>query len=172
MPISVQVGIAGPAPLPGGYHPPGEKRLRRLCHLLPYVIGAAAPATGSVSLHLYIRIPGVDMSYSRSSAIWMTPPEPTQVGVPVRSVGLPAPRHLCERFGLTPREAQVARRLAVRRTNAEIAGELHLSEHTVRRHTERILRKMSINSRRDVYGVICAAFEAEERGEPVEVGMN
>jgi len=102
------------------------------------------------------------VSTTASSTFWIHPPEPSEVGPPVGSAGLPGPRRLCRRFGLTPREAQVARRLAVRRTNAEIASELHVSEHTVRRHTERVLRKLSINSRRDVYGVISAAFEMEE----------
>lgn len=102
----------------------------------------------------------------RSSILWMHPPEPTEVGVSAGTVGLPQPRQLCSRFGLTPREAQVARRLAVRRTNAEIAEELHVSGHTVRRHTEQVLRKLRVASRRDVYGVICAAFEDLEAEDP------
>ena len=100
----------------------------------------------------------MDMSTPPS---WTHSLEPTEVGIPAGSAGLPRPSELIEWFGLTRREAQVARRLAVRRTNAEIAGEMHLSEHTVRRHTERVLRKLRIRSRRDVYGVICAASEVQ-----------
>lgn len=95
---------------------------------------------------------------SRSARIWNPPPEPSEIGVSTGSIGLPAPHVLGRRFGLTPREAQVARRLAVRRTNDEIADELEVSEHTARRHTEQVLRKLRICSRRDVYGVISAAF--------------
>lgn len=101
------------------------------------------------------------MASIASTAFWTSPPDPSVVGIAPWSAGLPEPDRLCGRFGLTPREAQVARRLAVRRTNAEIADELFLSEHTVRRHTERVLQKLSVGSRRDVYGVIQAAFEAD-----------
>jgi|GEM_PF-3142809 len=88
--------------------------------------------------------------------------EPLETGIPARSAGLPRPSELMRWFDLTRREAQVARRLAVRRTNAEIAQEMHVSEHTVRHHTERILRKLQLSSRRDVYGVISAAQEANQ----------
>ncbi len=92
----------------------------------------------------------------------MRPLEPMEVGIPARSAGLPRPSELVRWFDLTRREAQVARRLSLRRTNAEIAREMHVSEHTVRRHTERVLRKLRISSRRDVYGVIAAAREANQ----------
>jgi DNA-binding CsgD family transcriptional regulator len=61
---------------------------------------------------------------------------------------------LRHRFGLTPREAQVARLLAERLTNREIAAALAISEHTAERHTERVLQKMSLRSRGDVRGVL------------------
>lgn len=101
------------------------------------------------------------MSATRSSILETSPPEPATGGVTMGNVGLPEIRRLARRFGLTSREAQVARRLAVRRTNSEIARELHVSGHTVRKHTERVLRKMGIHSRRDVYGVISAAFRMD-----------
>jgi DNA-binding CsgD family transcriptional regulator len=101
------------------------------------------------------------MASTTSPTFWSRPPDPSIVGIAPWTARLPEPDRLCGRFGLTPREAQVARRLAVRRTNAEIAEELFLSEHTVRKHTEQVLRKLSVSSRRDVYGVIQAAFEAD-----------
>ena len=52
------------------------------------------------------------------------------------------------RLGLTRREAQVARLLARRATNREIADELDVSPHTVRHHIESIFRKLGIQSRR------------------------
>lgn len=56
------------------------------------------------------------------------------------------------RFGLTGREAQVARLLARRATNREIAEQLDLSPHTVRHHVENIFAKLGIHSRRSIVG--------------------
>ena len=53
-------------------------------------------------------------------------------------------------FGLTTREAQVACLLAERRSNREIGEMLGVTVHTVRRHTERVLAKLEVRSRRDV----------------------
>jgi len=53
-------------------------------------------------------------------------------------------------FGLTAREAQVARLLARRATNWEIAEQLDMSPHTVRHHVESIFAKLGIHSRRFV----------------------
>ena len=54
------------------------------------------------------------------------------------------------RFGLTRREAQVARLLAGRATNREIAEQLDVSPHTVRHHVENIFAKLGIHSRRSI----------------------
>jgi DNA-binding CsgD family transcriptional regulator len=61
------------------------------------------------------------------------------------------------RFGFTDREAEVARLLAARLTNKEIARTLGVTAYTAERHTERILAKLGINSRRHVHGMIAAA---------------
>jgi DNA-binding CsgD family transcriptional regulator len=56
-------------------------------------------------------------------------------------------------FCLTAREAEVARLLNVRRSNHEIARELGVSEHTARHHTENVLRKLAVKSRREVSAI-------------------
>ncbi len=57
---------------------------------------------------------------------------------------------LRERFGLTPREAAVARLLAARMTDAEIAARLGTSPHTARTHVERVRRKLRVARRAEV----------------------
>jgi DNA-binding CsgD family transcriptional regulator len=54
---------------------------------------------------------------------------------------------LMQKFGLTRREAQVARLLSAGGSNQRIAGELRISEHTARHHTQRILAKLAVHSR-------------------------
>ena len=60
---------------------------------------------------------------------------------------LPETGDLCGRFGLTPRESEVALLLAEGLTDAAIACRLTLSTHTVRRYTERVLPKLGVHSR-------------------------
>lgn len=60
---------------------------------------------------------------------------------------LPAAGELCGRFGLTPRESEVALLLAEGLTDATIACRLALSPHTIRRYTERVLSKLGVHSR-------------------------
>jgi len=54
------------------------------------------------------------------------------------------------RFKLTPKEAEVTRLLAKGLPNKEIAQQIGLSPHTIRRHTEHIFEKLGINSRAEV----------------------
>jgi len=49
--------------------------------------------------------------------------------------------------GLSRRELEVLQLVTVGRTNREIAGELTLSEHTVRRHLQNIFAKLDLSSR-------------------------
>jgi DNA-binding CsgD family transcriptional regulator len=55
---------------------------------------------------------------------------------------------------LTHRELEVARLLAARRSNYEIAELLHVSRATAKRHTENILLKLGLRSRRELERVI------------------
>jgi DNA-binding CsgD family transcriptional regulator len=52
-----------------------------------------------------------------------------------------------ERWGLTPREAEVARLLARGHTAKRIAAALGITPHTASRHTERILAKLGVSTR-------------------------
>ena len=61
---------------------------------------------------------------------------------------------LQDQAGLTRRESQVALLLAERFTNKEIARQLRIEPNTARRHSERVLRKLGVSSRRDVAGAL------------------
>jgi DNA-binding CsgD family transcriptional regulator len=54
------------------------------------------------------------------------------------------------RFGTTAAEARVAALLARGESNAAIARALTISEHTARRHTEAVFRKMGVSARAEV----------------------
>jgi DNA-binding NarL/FixJ family response regulator len=64
---------------------------------------------------------------------------------------------LKHRYGLTEREVEVARLLAARQSNKEIARLLGVTVYTAGRHTERILAKLEVASRRDVGAVLKCA---------------
>jgi DNA-binding NarL/FixJ family response regulator len=53
---------------------------------------------------------------------------------------------------LTPREADVLAQLQQRRSNAQIAADLHISVETVRTHARHIYRKLGVRSRRELLG--------------------
>lgn len=61
---------------------------------------------------------------------------------------IPAPDSLRARYGLTVRELQVASLLMHRLSNKEIARMLNISPHTARHHTENVLTKLKVRSRK------------------------
>lgn len=67
---------------------------------------------------------------------------------------------LRQAFGLTPAEARVAWLLASRNSNREIAEALRVTQHTARRHTERVLLKLGVHRRTDVQRVLRTACPA------------
>lgn len=64
------------------------------------------------------------------------------------SPGLPGVRALADRYRLTPRQAEVARLLAVGATNREISDRLGISIHTARHHAQSVLNKVGTHSRK------------------------
>ena len=94
---------------------------------------------------------GIDIATSHFSS----PAQPTELSPPLtpreRFLSGTAIRH-CPR--LTHRELEVARLLAARRSNYEIAELIHVSRATAKRHTENILLKLGLHSRHEVERVI------------------
>ena len=69
----------------------------------------------------------------------------------------PAPRASAELADLTAREQEVLRLVARGRSNAEIASELVVSEHTVKTHVASILQKLELRNR---IQVVVLAYES------------
>jgi DNA-binding NarL/FixJ family response regulator len=63
---------------------------------------------------------------------------------------IPNPETLQRDFSLTKRQAEVARLLALRYTNQEIADTLEISPHTARHHTQAVLEALGVYSRHEV----------------------
>ena len=74
-----------------------------------------------------------------------------------RESPFPTARALQAQYDLTPRQAEVARRLGRGLSNDAIADELTISPHTVRRHVHAILRALEVDSRATVPYVLLSA---------------
>src|SRR5207302_10378800 len=64
--------------------------------------------------------------------------------------GLKALRRATGDDGLTPRETEIVRMIALGHTSAEIAGQLHLSRRTVETHRARIHNKLGFRNRAEL----------------------
>lgn len=73
-----------------------------------------------------------------------------------------APRQM---YNLSGREVDVLRRVAKGKTNKEIAGELHLSEKTIKNHVRNIFHKMGVYDRTEaaMKGVQEGIIDLEQR---------
>ena len=71
-------------------------------------------------------------------------------GEGIASLMAPRISELQDRYGLTPREAQVALLLAERRTAKEIARDLEIRPNTARRHCAKVLAKMGLHRKEEV----------------------
>ena len=69
---------------------------------------------------------------------------------------------------LTPREMQVARLVAVGRSNKQIAAELVISQRTAENHVRRILTKLGFTSRAQV-AAWAAGSQPDGAGRPAAV---
>lgn len=79
---------------------------------------------------------------------------------PSATAGLPTKESVRARFGLTPREAEVALLLADGASNARIASSLCVTPHTARRHTEHVRAKLGAENRGAVARIIHAGAAA------------
>jgi DNA-binding NarL/FixJ family response regulator len=77
----------------------------------------------------------VCLAASREALFVQAGPEPLLAETPV------------ERYALTPRERDVLRCLALGRTNAEIAAELHLAPSSVKKLVSRCLARLGVRNR-------------------------
>ncbi|MGH7532562.1 MAG: response regulator transcription factor [Gemmatimonadales bacterium] len=63
------------------------------------------------------------------------------------------------RFGLTPREAQVADLLSQGMSNREVADQLQIGVHTARRHAEHLFAKLGVRRRAEVAALVAGTVK-------------
>jgi DNA-binding CsgD family transcriptional regulator len=66
----------------------------------------------------------------------------------------PPPNELSDRYGLTRRECEIVYKLMTASRLTDIPGELHISESTLRHHTEHIYRKLGVHSRTELISFV------------------
>jgi len=71
---------------------------------------------------------------------------------------------------LSPREREVADRVASGRTNREVAAALFLSEKTIGSHLARIYDKLGVHSRAALAAIVARESHPRELGTPVNAG--
>lgn len=139
--------------LRGSHDSAQERRFwDRVREVAEAAVSTCAPPAGFVRRELPVGEGRVDVWTGVTGA----EPGTTVVVVVPPSTDLPDKAELCRRFGLTPRESEVALLLAARRSNKEVARTLSIAHKTAWRHTSRVLSKLGTNSRRDVGRVIRA----------------
>ena len=83
---------------------------------------------------------------------------PVLVTIKQSADDVPTRASLMQRFGMTPREADVALLLARGSRNTAIAEELDISTHTARHHTENVMMKLQVHARSEVMRAIVDGF--------------
>lgn len=101
--------------------------------------------------------------YTLLAVPWPQPDGVVTLGIGLATVSgnLAVDPSVRQRFGLTPRESDVASRLAAGASSREVAESLGMSVHTARRHTERVLQKCNVRRRAGVAAALCAAWLPE-----------
>lgn len=87
------------------------------------------------------------IKHVRNGFIWAGPQETTFLLDALSSVSLPEMSALSDSSPLTARELEVVKRAARGKTNKVIAGELGLSEHTVKTYLFRAFEKFGVSNR-------------------------
>lgn len=80
--------------------------------------------------------------------------EPPAGGPAASAPALPSAEEVRDRFDLTRKQARVAVLLAAQLTNEQIAMTLCISTHTARHHTQSVLSKLGVRSRREVAAIL------------------
>jgi DNA-binding CsgD family transcriptional regulator len=146
---------------------------RRFAGSVTLSVTECADAPGIATLRLCCAVPrgAREIAVELAGAIDLRSGDVTLVGrVPSTLVEVPnsytaptrAPGDIepdLARFGLTSREADVARCLARGERNARIAALLGISPHTARRHTELVMLKLGVHSR----AAVGSALRGERR---------
>ncbi len=104
------------------------------------VLGEPWRAEGTISGSLRVRIRPIFFD-GHVEPTWVT------IMVERRAARRLTSENLMHRFGLSPRQAEVALLLAQGQTTAEIARTLDLTTHTIRHHAEQVLRRLNVRSR-------------------------
>lgn len=117
--------------------------------LFPTPLARVAPRTALVieiqghRYQMHLSFAGAELGALNAAAIVTV----TDEHAPVLPCDSPSVSATSMALGLTPQESRVALLLAQRRSNAEIASALTISEHTARHHTERVLAKLGVHTR-------------------------
>lgn len=104
------------------------------------IIKAPWSGEGSVSGSRRVRLRPIFLEHAEAPAV-------IALAIERRAARRLTSENLQHRFGLSPRQAEVALMLAQGQTTAEIARTLNLTTHTVRHHAEQVLRRLNVRTR-------------------------
>ena len=126
--------------------------------------GGARSAERSVDAPSAFEVRGAHRRYAIRPSLLTTTPADTGSAAVIVLVSAAAPRapsdaDLRKRFGLTAREVEVTRLLAIGRSAADVAATLGVSYYTARHHVEHVLSKLGVHSRSVVAARIAALGE-------------
>jgi DNA-binding CsgD family transcriptional regulator len=123
--------------------------------------GGAGSAAPPVDAPVAIEVRGAHRRYAIRGSLLTTTPADARSATTIVLVSAVTPRapsdaELRKRFGLTAREVEVTRLLAIGRSAANVAATLGVSYYTARHHVEHVLSKLGVRSRSVVAAKIAA----------------